>query len=74
MLTDNTLAQPWLVETVAQGSGGLHVQQMHVGPDGHGQLSLAGGYTDVTLIVSGLAPVTTDPASFRYTVVQNATP
>ncbi len=72
VLTDNLLAQGWLVEAVERGGSSLNVQQMRVGPDGQGRLSLAGGYNDVTLIVSGLAPVTTEPASFKYTVVQGA--
>jgi immune inhibitor A len=71
VLTDNTLPQQWLVEAVAQGPNGLQVQQMQVGADGKGQLTLAGAANDsnVALIISAMAPVTTDPASFQYTIV-----
>ena len=48
VLTDNTLAERWLVEVVTQGKDGLKVQQMQVGPDGQGRLALPGAanYSD----------------------------
>jgi hypothetical protein len=70
VLTDNTLPEHWLVEVVAQGKDGLKVLTMPVGQDGHGRLTLpgAGNYSNVTLVVSPLAPVTTEPATFHYSI------
>jgi immune inhibitor A len=73
VLTDNTLPEPWLVEVVAQDKDGLKVQQMQVGADGRGQLTLPGAanYSDVTLVVSALAPVTTDTGSYQYQITSH---
>ena len=78
VLTDNTLDERWLVQVVESGQNTVHVDRMKVGPDGHGTISVPGAanYDSVKLIVSGLAPVTTEPASFSYTITQqtNAAP
>jgi len=70
VLTDNTLPEQWLVQVVASDSLGSQVQRMTVGPDGRGQLTLSGAakYDDVKLIISALAPATTDPAIYHCTI------
>jgi immune inhibitor A len=48
------------------------VQRMEVGEDGRGQLTSHAlqDAQDVVLIVSGLTPVTTERASYSYTIDQ----
>ncbi len=67
---DNTLAQRWLVQLIASDGSTVKLQRMPVGADGRGQLTLANAenYSHVMLIVSALAPVTTEPASYSYTI------
>jgi immune inhibitor A len=71
-LTDNSLAQRWLVQLLEVGGGQVTVQRMVVGPDGHGQLTVPnlGDLDEAMLIVSGLTPVTTEPARYSYTITQ----
>jgi immune inhibitor A len=70
VLTDNTLTQHWLVQLVAANGNNVTVQRMAVGPDGKGELALtnAGQYDKLVLIVSALAPVTTEPAAYSYNI------
>jgi immune inhibitor A len=72
VLTDNTLPQRWLVQLVETGRNGVTVQRMEVGEDGRGQLTSHAlqDAQDVVLIVSGLTPVTTERASYSYTIDQ----
>jgi hypothetical protein len=72
-LTDNSLAQRWLVQLLEVGGDGqVTVQRMAVGPDGRGQLGVPnlGGLDEALLIISGLTPVTTEPANYSYTITQ----
>jgi hypothetical protein len=43
---------------------------MDVGPDGKGQVGVdsLGDLQEAMLIITGLAPVTTEPAKYSYTV------
>ena len=68
--SDNTLTQRWLVQLLASDGGTVKLQRMPVGADGKGQLKLANAenYDHIMLIVSALAPVTTEPASYSYTI------
>ena len=70
VLTDNTLAQRWLVQLVEIGSNGVTVQRMDVDEDGRGQLTSHNlqDSQDVLLVVSGLTPVTTEQATYSYTI------
>jgi immune inhibitor A len=70
ILTDNILPQRWLVQLLETGRNGVTVQRMEVGADGHGQLTSHNlqDAQDVVLVISGLTPVTTEPASYSYTI------
>lgn len=70
VLTDNVLSEGWLVQLVTQNGNTVQIQRMQVGTDGKGHLILNGaGQADkVVLIVSALAPLTTEPAAYTYTV------
>jgi hypothetical protein len=70
VLMDNTLPEGWLVQVVASAGDSVTVQRMRIGPDGKGELSLpdASRYDHVMMIVSALAPVTTERAAYTYTV------
>jgi hypothetical protein len=70
ILTDNRLTQRWLVQLVAVGRDGVTLERMDVGPDGKGQLGVdsLGDLQEAMLIITGLAPVTTEPAKYSYTV------
>ena len=70
VLTDNTLTQRWLVQLLEVGRNGVTVQRMDVGEDGRGQFTSHNleDSQDVLLVVSGLTPVTTEQASYSYTV------
>jgi immune inhibitor A len=71
-LTDNSLAQRWLVQLMEIGNGQVTVQRMEVGPDGRGQVNVPnlGDLDEAILVISGLTPVTTEPASYSYTITQ----
>ena len=71
-LTDNSLAQRWLVQLLEVGGGEVTVQRMVVGPDGRGQLTVPnlGDLDEAMLIISGLTPVTTEPARYSYSITQ----
>ncbi|MCX6032407.1 MAG: immune inhibitor A [Chloroflexi bacterium] len=70
VLTDNRLAQRWLVQLVEIGSNKITVERLAVGADGRGQLDVAdlGKLDKAVLIISGLAPVTTEAAKYSYTI------
>jgi immune inhibitor A len=71
-LTDNSLAQRWLVQLLEVSKGQVTVQRMVVGPDGRGQLTVPdlGNLDEAMLTISGLTPVTTEPAQYSYTITQ----
>jgi immune inhibitor A len=73
VLTDNSLAQRWLVQLVEIGTNGVTVQRMDVGEDGRGRLTSHNlqDSQDVLLVISGLTPVTTEKATYSYTISQN---
>jgi hypothetical protein len=70
LLTDNRLAQRWLVQVIRGDGDTVHVQRMEVGPDGRGQLIVedVGRNEDVALAVSGLTQYTTEPANYSYAI------
>ena len=70
VLTDNTLTEHWLVQVITAGNNGVQVQRLDVGADGQGQVTIknAGGLDNLMLMVSALAPVTTESTSYSYNV------
>ncbi len=71
ILTDNKLQQRWLVQLVEIGRNKITVQRMEVGADGQGRLALQDDLSNLTeaiLVVSALAPVTTESAPYSYTI------
>jgi hypothetical protein len=73
ILTDNSVAQRWLVQVLEIGRGTVTVQQIEIGPDGRGELRIdnLGDLTEAMLTISALAPVTTEKASYSYTITQD---
>ncbi len=69
-LIDNSLDQRWLVQLVRVSGNQVAVEQMAVGLDGRGELLVAdlGAADEVVLAISGLTPVTTEAASYSYTI------
>ncbi len=69
--TNNVLNQRWLVQVVEQDRSGLAASVIEIGPDGRGRFDLTGiganGKT-VYLIVSAIAPVTTEAATYSFTI------
>jgi hypothetical protein len=70
ILTDNTVAQRWLVQVLEIGNGTVTVEQMEVGPDGKGQLQLdnMANLDEAVMTISAIAPVTTEKANYSYTL------
>jgi len=70
VLTDNLLQQRWLVQLLAVGRNRVTLQRMTVGADGRGQLPLdgLGDLNEAVLVISALAPVTTELAPYEYTI------
>jgi immune inhibitor A len=72
VLTNNSLRQNWLVQAISSGKDGVKVQRMPVGVDGKGQLVLTqvDKSDEVAITITALAPVTTEKASYSYTLSQ----
>ncbi|MCC7352549.1 MAG: immune inhibitor A [Anaerolineae bacterium] len=69
--TDNRLPQRWLVQVVERsGRQAQVVRRLDVGADGLGTWTVAGldGGRDAVLIISALAPATTETATYAYQV------
>ncbi|HEY64143.1 MAG TPA: hypothetical protein G4O02_06185 [Caldilineae bacterium] len=69
--TDNVLNQRWLVQVVERSRRGIEVRRMRVGPDGTGAIAVDGlgrSGKSAVLIISALAPVTTEKASYEYII------
>ena len=73
ILTDNTVAQGWLVQLLEVGSGTVVVEPLVVGPDGKGQFRLdnMADLDEVMMTISAIAPVTTEKANYSYTITQD---
>src|SRR5690606_18942777 len=73
ILTDNSVKQGWLVQVLEIGGGTLTVERLDVGPDGVGELRIDNmeDLQDVTMVVSALAPVTTEKATYSYTITRD---
>ncbi|MCS6844272.1 MAG: immune inhibitor A [Caldilineales bacterium] len=69
--TDNLLRQRWLVQLIQFGDGDPVVGRLPVDENGRGEWTVnnLGRNDRVVLAISALAPVTTEPASYQYTVV-----
>jgi len=71
LLTDNTLPQEWLVQTMVFHEGKLAgFERAPVDPDGSLRIDLDGldRESEVVLAVSGLTPVTTEEAHYQYRI------
>jgi len=68
---DNILPQRFLVQIVQPWQAGAPVVRW-LGPDdmpqGEWEFTVGGDYGDATIVVSGLAPVTTEPAAYSFSV------
>ncbi|NLX10140.1 MAG: hypothetical protein GXY36_10830 [Chloroflexi bacterium] len=68
---DNVLPQTFLVQLVQPGSVMAPVMRL-LGPDdapqGEWEITVGGENGDAVIVVSGLAPVTTEPAAYSYTL------
>jgi immune inhibitor A len=74
VLTDNQLNQGWLVQLLEVGKdGAVTLQRVPVDSSGHGQISVTGldNLQDTVLAISALAPVTTEKASYSYSITPN---
>ena len=72
LLTNNELQQRWsvqVIEPLARG-GDVKVHRLTIDENGHGELQLSGVETkkDLTLVISALAPVTVEPASYQFEI------
>lgn len=71
VLTDNRLNQRWLVQLLEVGNDGtVTLQRVPVNAEGRGQVSVSklDALKDAVLIISALAPVTTEKATYNYTL------
>jgi immune inhibitor A len=70
---DNVLPQRFLVQLVQPGDAAQPVTRL-LGPDdlpqGEWTITVGGEMGDAVIVVSGLAPVTTEPARYRYSLTQ----
>jgi immune inhibitor A len=68
--TDDSVQQGWLVQLLEIGNGTLTVERMEVGPDGTGDITIENmkDLDEVTMTVSAIAPVTTEKASYSYSI------
>jgi hypothetical protein len=71
VLTDNRLNQRWLVQLLEVGNDGtVTLQRVPVNAEGRGQVTVSklDALKDAVLIISALAPVTTERAAYSYTI------
>lgn len=70
ILTDNSIKQDWLVQVLELGGGTLTVERMEIGPDGVGELRIdnMADLQEAMMIVSAIAPATTEKANYSYTI------
>lgn len=71
ILTDNRLTQRWLVQLLQVGADGtVTLQRVPINAEGRGQavVNKLEALKDAVLIVSALAPVTTERAAYSYAI------
>ncbi|HIC90363.1 MAG TPA: hypothetical protein EYP04_13300 [Anaerolineae bacterium] len=69
--TDNVLPQRWLVQLIELTPDGPQVRRMALDDQQRGQLSVEGlgrNHKKAVLVISALAPVTTEVASYQYAI------
>ncbi|MCD6290354.1 MAG: immune inhibitor A [Anaerolineae bacterium] len=69
--TDNRINQRWLVQVIEKSRHDVSVRRMAVGPDGTGMITVDGLGRDgksAVLVISALAPATTEVAPYAYTI------
>lgn len=70
--TDNSVKQDWLVQLLEIGNGMVTVERFDIGPDGVGELRVnMQGLDEVMMTVSAIAPVTTEKATYSYTITRD---
>ena len=73
LLTDNRLAQDWVVQAITFQDDEM-VGIARYTPDANGELSInlsnLGGDNTVVIAISALAPITTEPATYTYVIVE----
>ena len=73
LLTDNRLAQEWAVQILSLQGGKLVALNRYT-PDPDGSLTVniddLGGDNTVIIAISGLAPVTTEAATYTYEILE----
>jgi immune inhibitor A len=67
---DNTLPEGFLVQAIEKSSNGTTVRRLDLQPDQTGEwtLDLGGTVTEVVITISGLAPKTTELATYEYSI------
>ncbi|KAB8139901.1 hypothetical protein F8S13_26350 [Chloroflexia bacterium SDU3-3] len=68
--TSGTLPQLWALRLVRTGAQGTTVERVATDAQGDADITLAAGER-ATLVVMGSTPITTEPASYRYTLASN---
>ena len=71
LLTNNLLQQRWLVQVIEPLPGGdVRIHHLNVDENGHGQLHLTdiNRKKELTLVISALAPVTVETASYQFEI------
>jgi hypothetical protein len=70
ILTDNKVDQPWLVQLIEIDQGLITVKRLELNATGQGMLETSdlGDLEEAVLVISGLAPLTTEPATYGYTI------
>jgi immune inhibitor A len=71
LLMDNVLPQQFSVQAVQAANGAQPVTHWigrNDDPNGEWEITVGGQYGDAVIVVSGLAPVTTEPATYSVTV------
>jgi len=74
LLTDGQLPQPWLLQVMEfNGDQLTAVRRAPVDATGHAQIQVdgLGNGKSAVVAVSGLAPVTTEPATYQYQIEQH---
>jgi len=69
--TDNLINQRWLLQVIEKDRRNVEVRRINVGPDGIAEFPIEGLGSNgkiAVLVISALAPVTTEPAPYEYTI------
>ena len=72
VLISNSLPQTWIVQLIEIGADGITLNRVDIDSAGHGQIEVddLSGISEAVLVVSAAAPITTEPATYSYRIVQ----